>query len=48
MKENMTVLFFTRESLMHSKRWRRVLTSDLYTQCLKGLVIDEAHCVSKW
>ncbi len=45
---NYDVVFFTPELLIGSKRWRSVLTSEMYTQRLKGLVIDEAHCVSKW
>ena len=42
------IVFFTPESLLCNKRFRKALTSHLYTQRLKGLVIDEAHCVSKW
>lgn len=42
------VVFFTPELLITSSRWRRVLTSDIYTKRLKALVIDEAHCVKKW
>lgn len=45
---NYDVVFFTPELLINSKRWRSVLTSEVYAQRLKGLVIDEAHCVSKW
>lgn len=42
------IVFFTPESLLHSKRWRNTLTNEIYAKHLKGLVIDEAHCVSKW
>ncbi len=42
------IVFFTPELLITSARWRRLLTSNLYAKRLKGLVIDEAHCVSKW
>ena len=42
------VVFFTPEILINSKRWRKVLTSDTYIRRLKALVVDEAHCVSKW
>ena len=42
------IVFFTPEMLIRSKRWRKVLTGETYQQYLKGLVIDEAHCVKKW
>ena len=42
------IVFFTPELLISSKRWRSVLTSETYIQHMKGLVIDEAHCVKKW
>ena len=42
------IVFFTPKSLINSKRWREVLTSNIYGRRLKGLVVDEAHCVSKW
>ena len=48
MEGSMILFFFTPESLINSKRWREVLTSNIYGRRLKGLVVDEAHCVSKW
>ena len=42
------IVFFTPELLISKKRWRKVISSAIYAQHLKGLVIDEAHCVSKW
>ena len=44
------VFFFTPESLVNSKRWREGITRNIhvYGRRLKGLVVDEAHCVSKW
>ena len=42
------IVLFTPELLINSKRWRSVLTSETYIQHMKGLVIDEAHCVKKW
>ena len=38
----------TPESLINSKRWKEMLTSNICGRRLKGLVVDEAHCVSKW
>ena len=45
---NFQLVFFTPEILIGSKRWRNVLTGDLYSERLKAFVIDEAHCVKKW
>lgn len=43
------VVFFTPELLINCKRWRSMLTmTEAYQHHLKGLVIDEAHCVKKW
>lgn len=42
------IVFFTPELLIGSKRWRIALTSEIYRHRLRGLVIDEAHCVKKW
>ena len=41
------LVFFTPE-LMHmvgNRRWRKVLSSDMYR---RRLIIDEAHTVKKW
>ena len=45
---NFQLVFFTPEMLIGSKRWRNMLTGDLYSKRLKAFVIDEAHCVKKW
>ena len=45
---NFQLVFFTPEMLIGSKRWRNMLTGDLYSERLKAFVIDEAHCVKKW
>ena len=42
---NFQLVFFTPEMLIGSKRWRNMLTGDLYSE---AFVIDEAHCVKKW
>ena len=40
---NFQLVFFTLEMLIGSKRWRNMLTGDLYSERLKAFVIDEAH-----
>ncbi|KAL5502599.1 hypothetical protein EMCRGX_G009400 [Ephydatia muelleri] len=47
-QRNFQLVFFTPEMLIGSKRWRNMLTGDLYSERLKAFVIDEAHCVKKW
>ena len=42
------LVYFTPELLITSRRWRKVLSSDIYNARLKAFVIDEAHCVKKW
>ena len=41
------LVYITPESLM-SRKWRQMLCTSLYTQRLKAVVIDEAHCIDKW
>ena len=45
---NFQIVFFTLETLINNRRWRNLLSKDLYADRLKGFVIDEAHCVEKW
>ena len=42
------LVFFTPELLITNRRWRKVLSSDVYNDRLKAFVVDEAHCVKKW
>ena len=42
------LVFFTPELLIDSKRWRKMLSSAIYSRRLRGFVVDEAHCVAKW
>ena len=42
------LVYFTPEMLILSKKWRRVIESDVYQERLKGFVVDEAHCVKNW
>ena len=43
-----SLLFFTPELLITNSRWRKLLTNNIYSRCLKAFVIDEAHCIKKW
>ena len=42
------LVFFSPELLITSRRWGKVLSSDVYNDRLKAFVVDEAHCVKKW
>ncbi len=44
---NDSLLFCTPESLVRS-RWRHSLDNSKVSERIVALVIDEAHCVSKW
>jgi superfamily II DNA helicase RecQ len=37
------LVLFTPEMLLQSSKWRAVLGSEVYSQNLKALAIDEAH-----
>ena len=43
---NYQLLFFTPGSLLTWK-WREVIMSDKYRERVRGLIIDEAHCIKK-
>ena len=36
------------ELLLEHRRWRSIICSEIYLQCLKGFVVDEAHTVITW
>ena len=40
-----SLVYMSPESVL---QWREKFHSQLYQQRLKGIVIDEAHCVEKW
>lgn len=42
------IVYFTPEMLLLNKQWRYLLTSQVYRENLRALVIDEAHTVKKW
>ena len=39
------VLILTTEAIFESK-WRSVLTSEVYGDGIKAVVVDEAHCIA--
>ena len=41
------LVFFTLESLLTIKKWKRMLSNEVYSEKLKALVFDEAHCIAK-
>ncbi len=42
------LVFLSPESLLRNLQWRDMLRTATYQTHLVGLVIDEAHCVTKW
>ncbi len=42
------LVYFTPEILIQSKRWRQLLSSEVYSNKQRAFVIDEAHTVTKW
>jgi len=42
------LVYMSPESMMTVLQWREMFRSPLYQQRLKGIVIDEAHCVEQW
>lgn len=43
-----SVVYGTPESLMLNERWRRMLTSCVYSSRLCAIAIDEAHVIKQW
>lgn len=42
------IVYGSPEAFLSSKRWRAMLTSDVYKERLRLVAIDEAHCISHW
>ena len=42
------VVFINPELLILNLKWREMLRNPTYQTYLVGIVIDEAHCVTKW
>ena len=48
MKCYFKVVFFTPEVLLLQKKWRNLLMTPTYSDCLHAVVVGEAHTVKKW
>ena len=42
------LFFFTPELLIDQRKWREALKSEVFSNRMKALIIDEAHTVKKW
>ena len=42
------VVYISPEALLLNPQWRDMLLSSKYIENLVALVIDEAHCITKW
>ena len=43
-----SLVFFTPETLILSRHWRSMLSSEVYQARLQAIVVDEAHTIYKW
>jgi len=43
-----TVVYTTPEGLLKNERWRRMISSDVYSQKLCAIAVDEAHVIKQW
>ena len=42
------LVYGSHEVFLSCKRWREMLTSDVYKERLRLVAVDEAHCISQW
>ena len=42
------LVFISPESMLRVLKYRKMIRSEIYQQCLMCLDIHEAHCVEKW
>ncbi len=42
------LIFMSPETLLTNSKWRDIIQSPLFQENLLALVVDEAHCVTKW
>ena len=48
LKGDVQLVFITPESIINNSVYRKMLMSDVYTNKLVAVVVDEAHCVRTW
>ena len=48
LKGHYQLVFFTPECLVLNRNWRKMLSTEVYQNCMRALVVDEAHCIQKW
>ena len=48
LKGQIQLVYISPENLLKNPCFRNMLTSDRYRECLRALVVDEAHCVKLW
>jgi superfamily II DNA helicase RecQ len=48
MRGDFRLVYFTPETFLLSKKWRRMMQNQVYTKKLKCVVFDEAHCITSW
>ena len=42
------LVYISPESILQNPQWHKMLLTSAYKENLAGLVIDEAHCITKW
>ncbi len=42
------VVYASPEAVVKSPQWRNMLSSEVYTQNIVAIVVDEAHCITSW
>ena len=42
------VVYGTPEAWLNNERWRKMLSSDIYTSKLCAIAVDEAHIIKQW
>ena len=45
---NYDIIFSAPEAILGVSRWRKMLIKPPYSTLIAAVVVDEAHCVSKW
>ena len=43
-----SLIYASTESMLGSKRWRKMLTSASLADNCAGVAVDEAHCIHQW